>query len=167
MRLLLIGDTVISSKLIQQLRHHFVLDWDGIHGAPHWARVRENGIRLAAATGANVRVVETFAFIHDSCRQDDWQDPDHGSRAAVFARSLTGTILDLSQDEMDLLATACEGHSRGLMVGDPTLLTCWDADRLDLGRVGIRPDPNRLGTEAARRPDFLQWAYARSLRSRG
>lgn len=23
---------------------------------------------------------------------------------------------------------------------------CWDADRLDLGRVGIIPDPERMGT---------------------
>ena len=43
-------------------------------------------------------------------------------------------------------------------------MTCWDADRLDLGRVGIRPDPRRLFTAAARSPELLSWAYQRSLR---
>ena len=31
--------------------------------------------------------------------------------------------------------------------GDPTIDACFDADRLDLGRVGIIPDPGRLATE--------------------
>lgn len=48
--------------------------------------------------------------------------------------------------------------------GDPTIATCWDADRLDLLRVGIRPDPARLVTEAARDPEVLEWAMARSGR---
>ena len=27
----------------------------------------------------------------------------------------------------------------------------WDADRLDLGRVGIEPDPEKMSTEAGRK----------------
>lgn len=50
------------------------------------------------------------------------------------------------------------------MVADITVQTCWDADRLDLGRVGIRPDPDRLCTSAAKESDLLEWAYARSVR---
>ena len=30
---------------------------------------------------------------------------------------------------------------------NPTIDACFDADRLDLGRVGITPDPNRMATE--------------------
>jgi len=41
--------------------------------------------------------------------------------------------------------------------------TCWDADRLDLGRVGKKPDPLRLCTAAARKPEIISAAYARSL----
>jgi hypothetical protein len=33
---------------------------------------------------------------------------------------------------------------------NPTLAVCLDADRLDLGRVGITPDPLRLSTATAR-----------------
>ena len=57
-----------TRRLIPFLRARFRLDWQGIHGSPHWARVRENGLRLAARTGADERVVELFAFLHDSCR---------------------------------------------------------------------------------------------------
>jgi len=32
---------------------------------------------------------------------------------------------------------------------DPTVQTCWDADRLDLGRVGIKPAARYLSLEAA------------------
>ena len=46
---------------------------------------------------------------------------------------------------------------------DITVQTCWDADRLDLGRVGIRPDPRRLCTAAARNPRMIEAAFARSL----
>jgi uncharacterized protein len=155
---------LVSSQLIQFLRQGFVLDWSGIHGAPHWARVRKNGLRLSELTGANPKVVEAFAFLHDSQRLNDGHDPHHGRRAAELARRLPTSLLDLTDPEMDLLATACEGHTRGAIEADITVCTCWDADRLDLGRVGIVPDPARLCTEAARDPAIIRWAYARSTR---
>jgi uncharacterized protein len=157
----------VTHALIQFLKGHFVLDWGGIHGASHWARVRENGLRLASSTGANVRVIEAFAFIHDSCRQNDGRDPDHGRRAAGLARELCGTLLDLAPAELALLETACASHSDGHTTGDITVCTCWDADRLDLGRVGIRPQAARLCTPAARDPAFIDWAYRRSLGGTG
>ena len=33
---------------------------------------------------------------------------------------------------------------------DPTIGCCWDADRLDLGRVGIEPEAEYQSTVAAR-----------------
>ena len=43
-----------------------------------------------------------------------------------------------------------------------TIQTCWDADRLDLIRAGITPDPNHLCTAAAKEPKIIRWANARS-----
>ena len=43
-----------------------------------------------------------------------------------------------------------------------TIQTCWDADRLDLGRVGMMLHPARLCTEAARDPEVLKWADGRA-----
>ena len=154
-----------DGTLIRILRDQFALDWEGVHGFPHWRRVRENGLRLAAVTGARPRVVELFAYLHDAMRVSDGRDPDHGPRAAELARSLAGTAFEIEANELGLLLAACHGHSYGLTVGDRSVLTCWDADRLDLGRVGIRPDPDFLCTEAAREPAMLEWAYRRSLDS--
>ena len=63
--------TVITRDLIRHFRQHFALDWHGIHGAPHWARVRANGLRLAQKTRARTDVIELFSFLHDSCRLDE------------------------------------------------------------------------------------------------
>lgn len=155
---------MIDRELIRIVRAQFALDWKGVHGAPHWTRMYENGSRLAELTGANPRVVEFFAFLHDSKRLNDGHDPEHGPRAALFAEALSGTAFELDAPGLERLVTACRGHSDGLTVGDITVLTCWDADRLDLGRVGIKPHPDFLCTDAARNPDILGWAYQRSLR---
>ena len=45
---------------------------------------------------------------------------------------------------MKLLTEALIHHSEGYIEGDVTVRVCWDADRLDLGRVGIEPKPERL-----------------------
>lgn len=153
---------LITSALCSCLREHFVLDWRGIHGAPHWARVRVNGLHIAARNGANTRVVELFAFLHDVRREHDGSDFGHGSRSAALAHELNGRFFSLTDSELELLDWACRDHSAGELDADVTVQTCWDADRLDLGRVGIRPDPARLCTPAAR--DHIEVAYARSLR---
>jgi len=155
---------MIDQNLIQIIRNQFALDWDGIHGPPHWARVRENGLRLAEVTGAKRNVIELFAFLHDSRRRGDGADPQHGQRAAACAKTLAGTAFQLEPDELELLTTAYSQHSDGLIKGDITVLSCWDADRLDLGRVGNRARRELLCTAAARDPVVLDWAYKRSIR---
>ena len=155
--------SLITSRLIDFARNEFRLDWEGIHGAPHWSRVRRNGLILAESTGANTRVIEYFAFIHDLGRENDYQDPEHGYRAAAIAESIAGDLIDVSQSELDLLMEACCDHSDGHLTADITIMTCWDADRLDLGRVGIKPDPDRLCNAAAKESLVLDAAYERSL----
>ena len=75
--------SLITAELIQFARGEFRLDWEGIHGAPHWARVRHNGLVLAELTGANTRVVEYFAFIHDLGRENDNHDPEQWLSSGV------------------------------------------------------------------------------------
>ena len=139
-----------------------MLDLHGIHGVPHWQRVRENGLRIAKQSGANPLIIELFAFLHDCCREDDWSDPGHGKRAAEFVHSLRGSIIHLSGEDFTLLHEAIRDHELGLMKGDITVVTCWDADRLDLGRVGIRPDPRYLCTQFACQKETIKWALKRS-----
>ena len=156
----------ITPGLIEIIRGGYALDWNGIHGISHWRRVRENGVRLAAVTGATVAVVELFAFLHDSKRLNDGIDPLHGAHAADFARSLCGSAFLLAPEDLEILASACRDHTSGSTHADVTVRTCWDADRLDLGRIGTVPDPAFLCTEAAREPSVIAWAYERSRRRR-
>ena len=149
---------------MERLRPAYRLDWHGIHGWAHWVRVRENGLRLAAATGADAAVVEAFALFHDIARWNDWLDPDHGKRGADLAAGLAGEIPGLDAARLEVLQYACTHHTEGRTEGDATVRTCWDADRLDLGRVGTVPHPSRLCTDVARDPEVLRWAWARSRR---
>ncbi len=153
----------ISNGLINRIKEEFVLDWNGIHGHPHWVRVRENGLFLAKTTGADIEIVELFAFLHDSKRSNDGKDLNHGKRAAEFIRSLKDNLISLKEGDFDLLLMACQRHSDGLTEADVTVQTCWDADRLDLGRVGMKPDPRYLCTTAAKDLKVIEWAVQRSL----
>jgi uncharacterized protein len=139
----------------------YALPVRGAHGVVHWARVLENGLRVAEATGADREVVTLFALFHDSRRINEYTDDGHGLRGGEFARSLRGRLVFLDDARFDLLYEACRLHTDGHTTGDPTRLACWDADRLDLGRVGITPEPDLLCTDAARK--LLRWAHARAV----
>jgi uncharacterized protein len=121
-----------------------------LHGPPHWRRVERNGLVLASRTGANVAVVRLFALFHDSRRENDGWDPRHGARGAEHARELRGIAYDLPDEQFELLHYACVWHTEGTAHENVTIATCWDADRLDLGRVGVIPDPNRMCTQFGR-----------------
>jgi len=154
--------TVISKDLIEVIRKEFVLPRDGIHGASHWARVRDNGLRIAKLTDAHFEVVELFAFLHDSKRLNDGVDPDHGRRAAESAKTFRGSLIKLSDEDLKLLVFACEYHSDGLTEADITVQTYWDADRLDLGRIGVKPKARYLCTSVAKEPAIIERAFLRS-----
>lgn len=148
--------------IIETILAQYSLSPFGIHGVSHWARVLENGLRLAENTQANVKVVQLFAAFHDSQRINEGHDRQHGLRAAKYAASLRGTLFTLSDEEFDDLYMACAHHTDGLTAGNITVQTCWDADRLDLGRVWIRPNPKYLCTAAAKDPKMIEWAIKRS-----
>ncbi len=148
--------------VLQAILEDYALPLGGDHGVAHWARVLENGRRLAEETGANVEVVSLFAVLHDSKRINEITDPHHGPRAAAFAAELRGSVFDLDDHEFRLLFRACEGHTHERTHPDVTIQTCWDSDRLDLGRVGITPHHSRLCTEVAKRPETIKWADGRA-----
>ena len=123
------------------------------HGFPHWQRVERNGILLSSENGRirediNIKVVRFFAYLHDKCRLDNWTDIEHGVRAADMLSTIRNTILrDFTDEEVSLLERACRYHTTEHRTGNPTIDVCFDADRLDLGRVGIVPNPRRMATE--------------------
>lgn len=130
-----------------------------IHGESHWQRVAAAGLALLPETpDADPALVFLFALFHDSMRLNDDHDPLHGPRGAALARELRGEAFDLGEAEMGLLGFACEEHTNGGVGSNPTVAVCWDADRLNLWRVGIKPNPQWLSTEAARSEERIAWA---------
>lgn len=149
---------MIDEQLLAYIKKQYLVDWDGIHGIGHWTRVWRIGMLLAPLTGANQRVVGFFAFVHDACRRDDKKDRHHGTRSARLAAKINTEYLHLDEHELELLDRACRYHERGMITREPTIGTCWDADRLDLRRIECRPDRNYLSTDSAKDEDVIQWA---------
>ena len=146
------------TDLLARLRRQLVIDLYSHHGIAYWARVRANGLMLANDTGANLHVVELFAFFHDARRLSEHTDDGHGSRGAVLARRFKGRYFDATDDEVDLLQLACGRHSDGITRGDPTVMTCWDADR----RVDITPNAKYLCTTFAKQDETIRRADRRA-----
>ncbi|WP_265594543.1 hypothetical protein [Haloferula sp. BvORR071] len=139
-------DTPDLESLWQMVCGQFSGPRHSVHGPDHWRRVERNGLLLATRTGADIVVVSLFALFHDSRRVNECNDPGHGRRGADYAASLRGKTFDLTDERFDLLYEACAGHTDIDHHDDPTIGTCWDADRLDLGRVGLVPDPDFMST---------------------
>ncbi len=132
----------------EAIKQFGIQDWKlgVIHGYSHWQRVERNGLLLATPE-VNITVVRIFAYLHDKCRESDGEDIEHGKRAANMLPEIRYKLLkQLTDEEFALLSTACELHTTTLKTGNITIDTCFDADRLDLERVGIIPNPKRMAT---------------------
>jgi len=103
--------------------------------------------------------------LHDSQRHSDGGDYYHGRRGAEYARSLNTVYFELSAPRIDALCEAIEHHSGGKVHDHATDQTCWDADRLDLGRVSITPSPKFLSQEAVKHIDEA-YRWSREHRNR-
>jgi len=153
---------IVTQPYVDFLARQFELNHSGFHGIEHWFRVLINGRLIASETGADLDVVEHFALVHDVMRNSEDEDIQHGNRAAEFVGVFANDWIQLSNDQLEQLKEAVRFHSMGRLTRDVTIQSCWDADRLDLGRVGIRPNSTYLGTRIARDPEFLEAAYQRS-----
>ena len=169
---------MIEKKLIDRIVRDYALRIYGIHGIGHWARVLENGQKLSSKTGADLKVVLLFAVLHDSKRQNEGKDMEHGVKASLFLNTIRDEYLNITDDQCVILSNACSFHNQALinpksfyLSNDSelalkkaciTIQTCWDADRLDLGRVGTIVDSRKLCTEAAKKSEIIQWGSKRA-----
>ena len=144
-------------------KSRFVLNPKGIHGIAHWQRVQENGLKLAKHNGANKDIVRLFSFLHDCCREDDNSDPEHGPRAAAFTETLRDRQIVADDHIFEKLIVAIRDHTEVINHSDIDIATCWDADRLDIGRVRIKPHRRYLNTNIAKKDWVMNWAYRRSV----
>lgn len=130
--------------------NQYPLDIDGIHGFNHWCSVATNGLACAENTPADKWVILLFSFFHDCCREHDGREPYHGERAAQFIIDNREEFPQLSDIQINKLVMACEGHNLGEISKDITIGCCWDADRLDLIRIGIQPRARFMSSEVGK-----------------
>lgn len=153
---------IVTQEFIDHVTSIYQMDHFGFHGIEHWLRVLYNGRLIADAIQANTKVVELFSLLHDTQRQNEDYDPEHGPRAAEYAETIRNVWFDVTDAEMWQLTEALTHHSSGKTFSHPTVQACWDADRLDLARVGVRPDPKYLCLSFSKRPDVIEAAIQRS-----
>ena len=120
-----------------------------IHGVDHWQRVERNGIYLCQYNQADKLVVQLFALFHDCKRENDHRDLEHGPRAESYLREIEKHV-GVTPSQFEDLCIACRTHTVGTIPENITIATCWDADRMDIGRVGIVPHEDFLTNEEAK-----------------
>lgn len=145
-----------NKRLKEKVIREFKLDIDGDHGFTHWERVYQNTLMLAKHYSISSDVFELFALLHDCKRQNEFEDPAHGKRAASYIKDLMneGLITHLSNEDKKRLVFACSNHTntnkRVKLYSDLVVQICFDADRLDIGRVGIVPEEHYFQTNYAK-----------------
>jgi uncharacterized protein len=60
------------------------------------------------------------------------------------------SVVAIDPGRFDLLKQAILLHTSGLTTNEPTIGTCWDADRLDIRRVGMTPSAQYMSTKAGK-----------------
>jgi uncharacterized protein len=156
----LLGWTPSPEDLIGGVLQMSTNRFSPLHGEDHLRGVAHAGLVVGASTqGADLRIVFLFGLLHDGQRWNEYDDPDHGQRAADLLPGLKRDgLLDLPEAEEWLLVMACRLHSEGSTSSDPTVGSCWDADRLNLWRLGWTPAESLLSTTEAKRPERVIWA---------
>ena len=135
----------------EELRLYSMSKWPeemgNTHGVEHWDRVAMFG-RMLFQEGADMDVIMAFAYLHDSERMNNAEDINHGMRASKLIDTIRQTKLtELDDEQVEKLKRACELHTIEHRTGDITIDVCFDADRMDLLRVGIMPSPERMATK--------------------
>jgi len=140
----------MNSDILMLLKKESPFYASQMHGVKHWRSVESNGLYLADFNDADKAVVSYFSYFHDCMRENEHEDFEHGLRGSIFAKRHR-KLINLNENQFQQLLNACEGHTTGERPSCITINTCWDADRLDIGRVGIRPSSQYLHTAEAKR----------------
>jgi len=135
------GMDVAPDRVLEYVLAHATADVASIHGLSHWRRVERYGRLPAVREGCDPLTVVLFAYPHDFLRENDGSDPRHGPRAADFIERHWADVG--AAVAADLLGELAFAPSREVAL-------CWDADRLDLPRVGIEPALEYFHTDAAK-----------------
>jgi uncharacterized protein len=85
----------------------------------------------------------------------------HSLHGAEYAYGMNGDLFHLNSAQLDDLCFAIRNHSGGDISTNATIQTCWDSDRLDLGRVGIIHSPKFISEVAS---EMIDYAFDLSIK---
>lgn len=145
--------SIDHKEILKKAQSVFKLDLaETAHGDIHWFKVWANVLELVKQVPeCDKEVAILFAILHDCKRVGEFDDPDHGKRAAEYAQELYDDgELDIDISQLNQLKFAIRYHNKARITSDPTVAVCWDADRLDLPRVGKVILPEMLSTSVAK-----------------
>lgn len=120
-----------------------------IHGLHHLCRVAYLAGRFAASMHTCVESAVVGGYLHDCARQDDGDGNAHAHDSANLACQIMKSYyfhLDIER--------ICSGiycHADGTTTADPLIGCIWDADRIDLTRLGIEVNEEFLSTDIGKR----------------
>jgi len=119
------------------------------HGLPHLRNVSYTAGRIASAVNEDIEAAVVAGFLHDCARQDDNGGREHAYESALMAR---GIIQEhYPHLEVERLYACIALHADGKVTEDMLIGSVWDADRLDLARIGIEVREEFLSTLIAKR----------------
>ena len=121
----------------------------GLHGMSHLRRVASTAGRIASLISEDVEAAVVTGFLHDCARTDDGGGTSHAHDSACVAKNILPTCYP--HLDVDRLCAGIAGHADGVVTDDLLIGSVWDADRLDLVRLGIEVDLGLLSTSVARR----------------
>lgn len=154
------------NRIIELTMDQFAMDHEtSIHGITHWQEVEKNAIMLAVQPGVDMTVVRLFAYFHDCKRVEEYEDYEHGQRAAEFVKECweSGKLDFIETLQYNKLYEACYYHNSGTISQDATIGACYDADRIELLRCGITPKPvlmsTLIGKRMAEKFQFINGSY--------
>ncbi len=158
---------IIPKKILKEIIDNFYLDLDnGVHGIDHWTRVLINGIQLSERNkNINKNIIIAFAFFHDIKRTVEDKEPEHGYNGGRYLLKYKYKI-NLTKEELNTCYEACVDHTNVKNHTDINIGACWDADRLDLYRVGVMPDLDYLNLEESKNKELIKETTARSWQKR-
>ena len=147
---------MFNKTLFELVKNNFKLDLYGVHGIYHWQRVYKNTQILSTYYKINSPVFELFALFHDSKRENEYSDIHHGVRASEFVEKLIKEKkIILDENDKNRLLYAISNHTitdeENSLFNDLIVKICFDADRLDLGRVGVEPEEKYMMTDFAKK----------------
>lgn len=138
-----------NKELINKLQRDSKLFHSPIHGFKHWRTVEKNGLYLSQHNDGDPDVISHFAYFHDCMRVSEHIDNGHGLRGGKYALK-NKHMINLSDEQLRILYLACAGHTGGKNPSCDTIACCWDADRLDLRRIGVKPNLKWFSTTKAK-----------------